>query len=167
MVGTIFADWHPDESKSNLLDQALESALSDRKQVRLKVSLLALTACNPLLAARFARASLRGLNSEQKNVRETKALTGLLRQNVLGGESEDQLIQSVAQDVAGVNRLGEGNFDFVRDGLLEPALQMFDPGPQGFSEQRDRRNVEIGMRLDAFRRLVVVKCLDRICKELV
>ena len=167
VVGAIFADWHPQESESNLLDQSLESALSDRKQVPLKVSLCALTASNPLLAARFAQTRLRALNSEQENVREAKALTGFLSQDVLNGESEDQLIQRVALDVAGANRLGEGTFDFVRDGLLEPAIQMFDRGSQEVGEYRDRRNVEIAMRLDAFRRLVLVKCLDRISKELV
>lgn len=163
---SIFADWQPKESDAVQLEGYLESALSDGNEIRLKAATVALTVVSPILAARFLRVRLRELRSNDANARDVKALPAILRQEFLKRQSENDLIQSVAQDVARSDKPEDGTLDFVRDGLLAKALLLFDQGPQGISEERDRRNVEIAMRLDAFRTLVLVKCLDRIKKEL-
>ena len=61
----------------------------------------------------------------------------------------------------------DGVMDFVRDALIAKAIQLYDSGTHSEScDLRDRRNIAIATRLEAFRRLVFVKCLQRIRKGL-
>jgi hypothetical protein len=72
----------------------------------------------------------------------------------------------VAQDVARSAEPPEGTLDFVRDSLLEKSLMLLDHSATTDVTELDRSNIEVAMRLDAFRTLVLTACLERINKEL-
>lgn len=166
VVRAIFADWLPSAEESRDLDAVIESSLSDGNDLPLKTTTTALADVTPLLAARFVRARLANGFSGAASIKETRALIGAIKQQLLKRESVDGLVLRVAQDVARSDEPPEGTLDFVRDSLLEKSLMLFDcPAPTGVTEL-DRSNIEVAMRLDAFRALVLATCLERISKEL-
>ena len=166
VVRAIFADWLPSIDEAQELDTVLEPALSDGTELPLKTTMLALADVSSLLAARFIRARLQCGAFKAARVNETRALIAAIRMRVLGRESVDSLVLRVAQDVARTDEPPEGTLDFVRDSLLAKSLLVLDRPESSDVSELDRSNIEVAMRLDAFRSLVLVACLERIIKEL-
>jgi hypothetical protein len=72
----------------------------------------------------------------------------------------------VAQDVARTAEPPDGTLDFVREGLLAKCVMLFhDPNSSEVTEV-DRGNIEVAMRLEAFRTLVLSMCLEEIGRGL-
>ena len=163
VVRTVFGDWMPSAEEARELDDKLESSLSDGNELPLKTTTIALADVSPLLAARFVRAWLAGGAS----INESRAVIGEIKRQLLGRESTDAFVFRVAQDVARSAEPPEGTLDFVRDSLLEKSLMLLDHSATTDVSDLDRSNIEVAMRLDAFRSLVLVACLERIIKELV
>lgn len=166
VVRAIFADWLPTPKDACDLDSLLESALSDGNAFPLKTTLTALGGVNPLLAARVIRAWLADAEVRGTDLRQTRAVVWELRKQVLGSETVEGLTRRVAQDVARSDEPHDGTLDFVRDSLLTKCLSLLDRPDATTVTDIDRSNVEIAMRLDPYRTLVLVECLDRISKEL-
>lgn len=166
VVRAIFADWLPSTNEAQELDTVLESALSDGTKLPLKTTMLALADVGSLLAARFIRTRLQSDGFKSAKVNQTRALIAAIKLQILGSDSVDSLVSRVAQDVARTDEPPEGTLDFVRDSLLAKSLLVLDRPESSDVSELDRSNVEVAMRLDAFRSLVLVACLERISKEL-
>lgn len=162
----IFSDWFPTLSEAQELDDALELTLSGENELPLKTTVLALANINSMLAARFVRARLQTGCFKAAKFNETRALIEAIKLHVLGRDSADSLVLRVAQDVASTDKPPEGTLDFVRDSLLAKSLQLFDRSNKADLTELDRSNIEVAMRLGAFRSLVLAKCLDQVIKEL-
>lgn len=167
VVRAIFADWLPSPIEARELDAQLESVLSDGNALPLKTTTSALAAVSPLLAARVVRGWLADASSKGCDVRQSRAVVGTIRQQLLGRETADRLALRVAQDVARSDEPPVGTLDFVRDSLLANCLKLLDQPNSMSVTDVDRSNIEIAMRLEPFRTLVLTECLGRIGKELV
>jgi hypothetical protein len=166
VVRALFSDWLPSVEEAQKLDKVLEPALSSGTDGRLMTTTLALADISSLLAIRFVRAVLKGTDFESAKIVEIRALLAAIRMRVLGRESEQELILRVARDVAGTDVPPEGTHDFVRDGLLTKCLNQIDVHESPHLTELDRCNIEVAMRLDAFRKLVIAAGLGRQIKEL-
>ena len=98
--------------------------------------------------------------------RQSRAVVWELRKQLLGRETVESLTHRVAQDVAHSDVPPAGTLDFVSDSLLSKSLSLFDQPDSKNVTEVDRSNIEIAMRLDPYRTLVLVECLNRISKEL-
>jgi hypothetical protein len=127
---------------------------------------LALGEISSLLALRFLRAALKGNALKSAKSNEIRALLAAIRIKVIGRESEDSLIARVAQDVAQTDVPPAGTLDFVRDSLLANCLQLIPHHESPELTDLDRSNIEVAMRLDAFRKLGIVAGVRRLLKEL-
>ena len=165
VVRAIFADWTPSPKEAHELDAKLESSLSNRNDLPLKTTTTALAAVSPLLTARVARAWLADSLSEAGSRKQATALIAELGRRLLGADSAESLVRRVAQDVARSDEPPEGTLDFVRDSLLANCLTLLDQPDSTKVTDTDRGNIEIAMRLDAYRTLVFAACLERISKE--
>ena len=166
VVRVVFADWLPSVGEAETLDASLESSLSNGNAPRLTTTLSALRDVTPLLAARFLLASLKSDGFRAAKAHVNNALIPAIKKQVLGRDSVDSLVSRVAQDVARTDAPPVGTLDFVRDSLLAKSLLLLDCSTKTDINELDRSNIEVAMRLDAFRSLVLVACLDRIGKEL-
>lgn len=166
-VRAIFSDWLPSIDEAERLDVSLETAMSDGKAPWLTTTVTALRAVNPLLAARFIRASLKSERFKSAKAHELRALMASIRMQIVKSDSVDSLVSRVAQDVARTDEPPEGTLYFVRESLLAKSLLLIERHDTHDVTELDRSNIEVAMRLDAFRSLVLVACLERIIKELV
>ena len=168
VIRTIFTEWKPSPTAAVQIDQALEAG-DDAAQPVLWVSLQALNQINPLIAARFARQWLNAkLGSAPTKVTQVKALVDVLRKRLLAGSEsdatgfEERLVRNIARDVSMSNGLTEGTYDFVRDGLIEPAVRLLNADSAEHLSEWDRSNVAVAMKLPDFRTLVLFRCLKAI-----
>ena len=71
-------------------------------------------------------------------------------------------MRNIARDVSMSNGLTEGTYDFVRDGLIEPAVRLLNADSAEHLSEWDRSNVAVAMKLPDFRTLVLFRCLKAI-----
>ena len=166
VVRAVFSDWLPSVEDAQRLDEILEPALSSGTDPRLMTTTLALADISSLLAIRFVRAALKGDAFQSAKINEIRALLAAIRLRVLGRDSEESLIVRVARDVARTDVPPEGTLDFVRDSLLAKCLHLISHHESPEVTDLDRCNIEVAMRLDAFRKLGVVAGVGRLLKEL-
>lgn len=170
VVRAVLADWQPTAEEARTLDALLERSLSDGNDLPLKTTTMALVGVSPLLAARFVRARLASDFSDVASIHQSRAVITEIKRQLLGRDSTENLVLRVARDVAwDRTRAADppvGTLDFVRDSLLAKSLLLLDRSTKTDINELDRSNIEVAMRLDAFRSLVLVACLDRIGKEL-
>lgn len=166
VVRAVFSDWLPSVGDAQRLDEILEPALSGGTDPRLMTTTLALADISSLLAIRFVRAGLKGDAFQSAKINEIRALLAAIRLRVLGRDSEESLIVRVARDVARTDVPPEGTLDFVRDSLLAKCLHLISHHESPDVTDLDRCNIEVAMRLDAFRKLGVVAGVGRLLKEL-
>jgi hypothetical protein len=166
VVREVYSDWLPSVDEAERLDEILEPALSNGTNLRLMSTTLALGEISSLLALRFLRAALKGNALKSAKSNEIRALLAAIRIKVIGRESEDSLIARVAQDVAQTDVPPAGTLDFVRDSLLANCLQLIPHHESPELTDLDRSNIEVAMRLDAFRKLGIVAGVRRLLKEL-
>ena len=119
----------------------------------------------PAAATWSGRVWLADSLSEAGSRKQATALIAELRRRLLGADSAESLVRRVAQDVARSDEPPEGTLDFVRDSLLANCLTLLDQPDSTKVTDTDRGNIEIAMRLDAYRTLVFAACLERISKE--
>ncbi len=169
VVRAVLADWQPTAEEARTLDASLERLLSDGNDLLLKTTTMALVGVSPLLAARFVRVRLASDFSDAAAIKQLRAVITAIKRQLLGRDSTEDLVLRVARDVAwDMTRAADppvGTLDFVRDSLLAKSLHL-DRSTKTNINELDRSNIEVAMRLDAFRSLVLVACLDRIGKEL-
>ena len=168
VVRAVFADWKPSPTAAVQIDHALEAG-DDTAQPVLWASLQALNQISPLVAARFARqwlnATLVGMPAKAT---EVNALVDLLKKQLLAGSGtdpigfEEHLVKNIARDVSMSNGLTEGTYDFVREGLIEPAVRLLNAESADDLSEWDRSNVAVAMKLPDFRTLVLFRCLKAI-----
>ncbi len=154
VLRAVFFDWQPSASDALLLDRTIEVAVGNTVGLPTMVSTKTLSRISPILAARFVRAWVQSQSGVP--ITQARALLSEVQRQLLKGNSEEQLIQKVAEDVALSKTPGEGTLDFVRDGLLNVATRLFN---EEDVPDVDRRNVEVAFRLDPFRTLTLVGCL--------
>jgi hypothetical protein len=137
------------------------------KEFVLQTSLWALNRVSPFVAARFVQHWLRGyVQLHPKERPKIPQFLNLLKSKLIEapGNSRDQhlnlLIESVARDVATGGTVAEGTYDFVREGLVEIAIRMFREEDPAQVLEQDRSNINVAMRLPAFRALVLYHCLN-------
>jgi hypothetical protein len=168
VVREIFADWEPTPTAAVEIDSALEAGAEAGHPV-LWVSLQAFNQISPLVAARFAKQWLKAMSvgrSAQTNQRA--ALIDLLRKKLLAGSEgnatafEERMVRNIARDVSMSNLITEGTCDFVRDGLIEPAVRLLHAETAAELAEWDRGNVAVAMKLPDYRTLVLFRCLKAI-----
>jgi hypothetical protein len=168
VVREIFADWEPTPTAAVRIDSVLEAGAGAEHPV-LWVSLQALNQISPLVAARFAKQWLKAkLGGRSANTNQRAALIDLLRKKLLTGSEgdavafEERLVRNIARDVSMSNPITEGTCDFVRDGLIEPAVRLLKSETAEEVAEWDRGNVAVAMKLPDFRTLVLFRCLEAI-----
>jgi hypothetical protein len=165
VVRAVFSDWLPSVEEAQKLDEILEPALSSGTDPRLMTTTLALADISSLLTIRFVRARLKDDAFESAKIIEIRTLLEAIRMRVLGRDSEDSLIVRVARDVARTNVPPDGTLDFVRDSLLAKCLHLISHHESPEVTDLDRCNIEVAMRLEAFRKLGVVAGVGRLLQE--
>ena len=166
VLRTVFADWIPTAAEALQIDRELEAREQSNEFV-LQTSLWELNRISPFVAARFVQHWLRGyVQLYPKERPKIPQFLKLLKSKLIEapGHSRDQhlnlLIESVARDVATGGAVAEGTYDFVREGLVEIAIRVFRERDSAEVLEQDRANINVAMRLPAFRALMLYHCLN-------
>ena len=77
-------------------------------------------------------------------------------------DCEEHLVTNIARDVSMSNGLTEGTCDFVREGLIEPAVRLLNAEFADDHSEWDRSNLAVAMKLPDFRTLVLLGYLKAI-----
>jgi len=168
VVRDVFKDWRPTGLDASDLRSRFEHP-STGPALPLGATASKLSQVHPLLAARVVEAWLNSDEAAKHSSKERRVLPWALKDQILRGESHDGLVRRVAQDVARSAEPPDGTIDFVsdpRDGLLEKALKLFRNPDSRDVTVVDHGNIDVAMRLDAFRTLVLSACLERIGKDM-
>ena len=160
VLRSLLHDWAPTSNEAIEVDRRLAEMAAQAGALPFEVAMSQFVAVDGLLAARVIRAGLDDA-TYGTNRRQTVALLDVLKQRTLQSRSAEQLLQSVVTSFESSDRRAkktEGTDIFIRDALLAnvPRLLAGDLDVEDFN----RRNIEIAMRLDSFRRLVLLTCLD-------
>ena len=168
VVRAIFADWKPSPTAAVQIDQVIEAAEGATQPV-LWVSLQTLNQISPLVAARFVKQWLAAkLGGTAGNASQVNALVDVLRKRLMAGygkdpkDCEEHLVTNIARDVSMSNGLTEGTCDFVREGLIEPAVRLLNAEFADDHSEWDRSNIAVAMKLPDFRTLVLLGYLKAI-----
>ena len=168
VVRAIFADWKPSPTAAVQIDQVIEAAEGATQPV-LWVSLQTLNQISPLVAARFVKQWLAAkLGGTAGKASQVNALVDVLRKRLMAGygkdpkDCEEHLVTNIARDVSMSNGLTEGTCDFVREGLIEPAVRLLNAECADDHSEWDRSNIAVAMKLPDFRTLVLLGYLKAI-----